>query len=163
MQKLVVSLFAVVASLALAGAAAAAPRTLRTTLTGEQEVPPVETGANGTFVVTFDPGLTQARFDLRVRSGVQITQAHLHCGPAGVNGPVVVFLFGPADPPVDANGRLASGILRNEDMIPTEGEPCGRVVNSIASLYSAMLEGRVYANVHTVDHPAGEVRGQLFP
>lgn len=113
--------------------------------------------------MSFDPGLTEARFDLRVRNGVQVTQAHLHCAPAGVNGPVVVFLFGPADPPVDVHGRLASGTLRNEDMIPTEGEPCGRVLNSIASLYAAMLEGLVYANVHTTDHPAGEVRAQLFP
>jgi hypothetical protein len=163
MQKLGVSLLALVLSVAVAGAAAAAPRTLRTTLTGDQEVPPVETTANGTFLITFDPGLTEARFDLRVRNGDGITQAHLHCAAAGVNGPVIAFLFGPADPPENVQGRLAVGTITNDDVIPTEGEPCGREINNLASLYAAMLDGLIYANVHSTDNPGGVVRGQLFP
>ena len=37
------------------------------------------------------------------------------------------------------------------------------VVRNIASLTAAAFEGLVYANVHTVENPAGEVRGQLIP
>jgi len=162
MQKLFAPVLAALVLMASA-AADAAPRTLRTSLAGDQEVPPVETGASGTLNVTFDPDLSKARYDLRVRSGVGITQAHLHCAAAGVNGPVVAFLFGPADPPVDGNGRLASGTLTNADVIETEGEPCGRTINNLASLYAAMLDGLIYANVHSEENPAGVVRGQIFP
>jgi hypothetical protein len=36
-------------------------------------------------------------------------------------------------------------------------------VNNIASLYRAVREGRVYLDVHSVDFPDSEVRGQIFP
>jgi len=164
MRKLIGSFLALGVSLSLAGAALAAPLTLRTTLTGDQEVPTVDTNTNGTVSISFDPGLTLARFDVRVRNGVEITQAHFHCAKAGVNGAVIVFLFGPADPPVDVQGKLASGTLRNEDIMPVDDEDvCGSPINNIASLYQAMLEGRIYANVHSSENPGGEVRGQMLP
>jgi hypothetical protein len=59
--------------------------------------------------VNFDAGLTQAEFDLSVFNGVEVTVAHLHCERPGRNGPVVIFLFGPADPPLDMDGELAGG------------------------------------------------------
>lgn len=160
---LAASAAALAAILLASSAAHAAPLTLRTDLSGDQEVPTVETPANGTALLRVDRLLRDIRFDVRVRGAVGVTQAHIHCGPAGVNGPVVAFLFGPADPPVDVTGRLAVGTITNDDIMPTEGEPCGMVVNNIASLYSAMLSGNAYVNVHTVDNPGGEVRGQIFP
>jgi hypothetical protein len=36
-----------------------------------------------------------------------------------------------------------------------------RPVNNIASLFLAMRDGLIYANVHTLTNPAGEVRSQL--
>jgi hypothetical protein len=141
----------------------AAPLTFRATLTGEQEVPAVDEPTRGTATFRFDPGLREMRYDVRVATGVGVTQAHLHCAAAGVNGPVVVFLFGPDNAGVDVSGQLASGTIKNEDIIATEGEPCGKTLNNVASLYDAILEGRVYANVHSTDHPGGVVRAQLFP
>ena len=70
----------------------AAPLTFRATLTGEQEVPAVDEPTRGTATFRFDPGLREMRYDVRVATGVGVTQAHLHCAAAGVNGPVVVFL-----------------------------------------------------------------------
>jgi hypothetical protein len=163
MGKLLGSALAFGFALALAADGFAAPLSFRATLTGDQEVPPVDTTTRGSATFRADPGLTQLRFDLRVTNGVAITQAHLHCAGAGVNGPVVAFLFGPEDPGVGVSGRLASGTIENGDIIATEGEPCGGVINNVASLYAAILEGRIYANVHSAANPGGEVRAQLFP
>ena len=37
------------------------------------------------------------------------------------------------------------------------------VINNIASLYAAILVGKIYLNVHSEANPGGEVRGQIFP
>lgn len=163
MGKLLGSVLVLGFGLVLAGAADAAPLTFRATLTGDQEVPTVDTSTRGTATFRADPGLTELRFDVRVTNGNEITQAHLHCASAGVNGPVVAFLFGPEDPGIDVSGRLAAGAIENADIIATDGEPCGAALNNIASLYDAILEGRVYVNVHSAANPGGEVRSQLFP
>jgi hypothetical protein len=147
----------------LAAAVHAAPLSFRATLTGAQEVPAVDEPTRGTASFRFDPGLGTMRYELRVTSGVGVTQAHLHCAQAGVNGPVVVFLFGPDNTGLDVTGKLASGTITNADVIATESDLCGKPLNNIASLYDAILEGRVYANVHTTAHASGVVRAQLFP
>jgi hypothetical protein len=141
--------------------------TLSTDLSGAQEVAPpapvggVITVTTGNVTLDFDDALTKVDFRLNVARGTSVTQAHLHCAPAGVNGPVVVFLFGPVAG-VNVNGTLSKGTFTNANIIPTSGDPCGVTINNIASLLSAIKEGRVYANVHTVANPPGEVRGQVF-
>ena len=143
----------------------------RASASGSQEVSPpaplngVETETTGTIRLDFNRALSKMDFVLRVRNGVAITQAHLHCGRAGENGPVVAFLFGFVDGGVDVDGRLSSGILTNADItdigadcIPTIGRP----INNIASLLSAVLDGLVYMNVHSVANPPGEVRAQIL-
>jgi hypothetical protein len=97
-------------------------------LSGAQEVvgsppflapqPGVTTATTGDFRIKFDKGLTSATFRLKVNGGVDITQAHLHCAPAGVNGPIAVFLFGlVADPGVDVDGLLSEGELTNAGIV----------------------------------------------
>lgn len=149
--------------------------TFAAVLTGAQEVTPpdapttpspgVLTDMVGTIIVNFDPGLSEMRFTLAVQNGRAITMAHLHCGRAGQNGPVVVTLFPPNEQGVDVNGTLAEGVASNAE-VEAGAAPCeglvGRPVNNIASIAQAAAEGRIYANVHTVQNPAGEVRGQLI-
>jgi hypothetical protein len=148
-------------------------------LSGEQEVtgeppflapqPGIETDTTGGFRISFNQALTRARFRLRVSNGDDITQAHLHCAPAGANGPIVVFLFPsappPADPGIDVSGLLSEGELTNANF--QEGvdctATCGKTVNNIASLQAAILDGCIYANVHSDANPGGEVRGQVRP
>lgn len=139
-------------------------------LSGAQEVttPPggVVTDTTGTVEVEFDKALTKAQFRLAVRSGTGIIQAHFHCASAGVNGPVVAFLFGPVDPPVDVGEGSVEGTLDNSDIIapatPEAIEACGVPLNNIASLAFAMRAGKIYANVHSTAFPAGVSRGQVL-
>jgi hypothetical protein len=179
MKGLWATFFMLAALLAISGSAYSDERSDRglrfeATLSGAQEVttPPggVATDTTGEIKVNFDAGLTQAEFDLSVFNGVEVTVAHLHCERPGRNGPVVIFLFGPADPPINVDGELAEGTLTNTGFRPAGGgtgpTDCpaliGRPVNNIASLAFAMRDGLIYANVHTVAHSSGEIRGQLL-
>ena len=166
--------------LAVSGAAYGDEFVFVANLSGEQEIvgqngellpapqPGIETDANGRFRISFDRALTKAEFLLRVNQGIDITQSHLHCAPAGVNGPIFVFLFPSAPPPspgVDVDGLLSEGELTNASFL--EGidctATCGKTVNNIASLRAAILDGCIYVNVHSVENPAGEIRGQVHP
>jgi hypothetical protein len=114
--------------------------------------------------VRFNRERTEARFRLIVEDGIAVTMAHLHCAPAGVNGPVVAFLFGEVPGGFDVDGRLAKFTLTNAN-ITAVGANCaptiGRQIANLAELAQAMQDGLIYANVHTIANPRGEVRGQL--
>ena len=60
------------------------------TLSGDQEVPAVETGAGGTGTLTLNEDGTEATFDLTATglSG-SLTGAHFHTAAAGENGEVI--------------------------------------------------------------------------
>ena len=172
-MRYVISVFLMAAVLAAAPSAFAEGFSFRTTATGDQEIQPpggVITRTTGTLRLDFDAGLTEADFDLRVRRGRAITQAHLHCARAGVNGPIVAFLFDVAPIPgpggVDVNGRLVRGTLTNADIEDGDfaaNPNCGVVINNIASLLEAILKRSIYLNVHSEANPPGEIRGQIFP
>lgn len=172
MKKFCINLFSLVILLFGSSATVYAVDELKfeADLSGAQEVTTPAGGVvadtTGTIEVEFDKALTQAQFRLAVRSGTGIIQAHLHCAPAGANGPVVAFLFGPVDPPVDVSEGSVEGVLENSDIIspdtPETIEACGVPLNNVASLAFAMRAGKVYANVHSTDFPAGVIRGQLL-
>lgn len=129
-----------------------------------QEIPPTTSDASGIVTLRFNGDLSRARYNLTVFNATGVTQAHLHCGSAGVAGPIVVFLFGLIPEGVDANGSLISGEFSNADILPQDPpvEACGVVINNLASLLSAIRDGRVYVNIHTLANPPGELRGQIF-
>ena len=149
---------------------------LQARLSGEQEVTPpaaptvpslgVITDAKARVQIQVERDLSSFRFRLVVRNGNDVTQAHLHCGRPGQNGPVVVFLSALNAEGQDVNGLLSQGTRRNEHIEPGAAaceELIGRPINNIASLAAAAFDGLIYANVHTIQNPAGEVRGQLIP
>ena len=122
-------------------------------LSGEAEVPPVETDASGT--VEFEVIEGGLSFTLTVMNGTGVTQAHIHIGGADENGPVAVFLFGPVGGGQDVNGELSSGVITDEDLVgPLEGM-------NLDALIAELEAGNAYVNVHTLANPSGEIRGQI--
>ncbi|MGH7754538.1 MAG: CHRD domain-containing protein [Gemmatimonadales bacterium] len=133
-------------------------------LSGAGEVPPVETEAAGQAVMSLNADRTEIRFKVLVANIVKVTQSHIHCGAAGVNGPVVAFLFGFIPDGETLDGILAQGKLTETNVIPRpDSAACPGGVADFNDMLAKMESGDAYVNVHTVDHPGGEVRGQIRP
>jgi glucose/arabinose dehydrogenase len=127
-------------------------------LRGGNENPPVETTASAfaSFELNDDGTLS---YELRALSAIEnATQAHIHLGARDRNGPVVAFLM-----PLDTNGvdfaagdLIAEGVISDTNVIArTNFTP------SVSNLVQRLRQGRAYANLHTIDHPGGEIRGQV--
>ena len=122
-------------------------------MSGDQEVPPVDTDGRGlSLFLDFQDQFVV--FAVLTRDLEEITQAHLHLAPAGQNGSIVAFLFD-TDEPVTKDGLLSFGVLTDEDLVgPLED-------GTIADLLQEMDAENIYVNVHTVGNPSGEIRGQV--
>jgi hypothetical protein len=149
--------------LTFAGAAVAAADGLKfnAVLTGEQEVPPVESSAVARALALFDSGLTRVHVRIDVRGPLIVAAAHFHCGRAGVNGPVVFGILNPG--PLLEVGDHTRVTLTNDDFTGVDCvDVVGRPVNNIAALALAMRDGLVYLNLHSPTAPTGEIRGQML-
>lgn len=150
---------------------------LGTHLTGAEEVPPTNTQAQGQAIFRVNGDGSAVDFRLIASNIDNVTQAHIHCGRFGSNGPVRMWLYpniGPTgtalDPSVAAgpqNGVLASGTFDPRPVIC----PASAVGQNMP-LLDAIRAGLTYVNVHTNDgdpltspapgdFPGGEIRGQL--
>ena len=98
---------------------------------------------SGTATVIF--GETTICYAILVRGIDAPTQAHIHEGTAGVNGPVQVVL----SPPVPALETSAT----SSDCVPVEAA----LLNNIRQNPTGF-----YVNVHNDAYLDGAVRGQLF-
>ena len=136
----IITLLLLVAAIAVIGTAQAQGRPLATTMTGAAEVPgPGDPDGTGTATLTVNPGLGQICYELTVSGIAPATAAHIHVGPVGVAGPVVVPLAPPTDGSVSACAEVDRGLALAILKHPAD----------------------YYVNVHNADFPAGAVRGQL--
>ena len=110
-------------------------------------------------------------------------QAHIHCGPKGVNGSIFIWLFpsvtstsaltGPTGrhDGVLAEGTVVSGATLNVRTVAASATCPGGVAN-FADALRQIRSGNAYVNIHTNDgvaptntgpgdFPGGEVRGQF--
>ncbi|MBG9794144.1 hypothetical protein ABD76_17195 [Paenibacillus dendritiformis] len=130
-------------------------RTFRAILSGRNEVPPVRTIASGNAVFQLSSNRTQLRFRLVIRNINRVTQAHIHLGRRGQNGPIVAFLFGPSKFGISVRRGVIQGILTSRDLVgPLKGK-------TIRDLIREIERGNAYVNVHTIQFPDGEIRGQI--
>jgi len=91
-----------------------------------------------------------------------VTQSHIHCGPPGVNGPVVVFLYGFNPAGVAPNGILNQGTITAANVIARPASAiCPGGVASLDDVIEKMNNGGAYVNVHTLVFPGGEIRGDI--
>jgi hypothetical protein len=127
-------------------------------LTGDQEVPAVATDTTGRFEILVNKNQTAGEYTLRVESGVRVTQSHFHCGAAGVNGPVIVFLVGFRAEGWDVDGKWVSNATITDANVINPA--CG---TTLAAIFEQARNGNIYVNVHSVTHPGGVARGQLEP
>lgn len=122
-------------------------------LTGQEEVPPVDTQATAEVIfVPIAPANETIEYYLNSTNISGVTQGHIHSGEKGVNGPVVVTLFNynNTQDGVSENGTISSSNLEG----PLQGK-------AVADLISAMKNSTTYVNFHTEQNPEGEIRGQL--
>jgi hypothetical protein len=133
---------------AVPGAAGAsssdAPSTFMAVLLGRNEVPgPGDPDGFGLAFVQFDG--TQTCFSLQWQNIAAPNRAHIHQGPAGVAGPIVLPFF--------------------EGLIPSPISSTHGCVTADAGLIANIRQNPegFYVNIHNADFPAGAIRGQLRP
>jgi hypothetical protein len=126
-----------------AAVALAAPVSFTVALTGAQQVPPVQTSGSGTATLTYDASTRMLTWSVAY-SGLSsdVTMAHFHNGSEGKNGPVVIWLAKKGEP-------MPSPLKASTTLTPEQAQE--------------FTAGDWYVNVHTKDHPAGEIRGQVMP
>ncbi|MGZ9275232.1 MAG: CHRD domain-containing protein [Nitrospira sp.] len=138
-----------------------------TTLSGDQEVPPVNSAATGSASLILNDA--QDRLEISIQftgldlDGNQtpqpdddVTVAHIHRAPAGSNGPVVFGFIGPDNDQNDelvtdpVAGTISSGWDLNEGNNTT-----------LAAELPNLFDGDLYVNIHSAEFLNGEIRGQI--
>ena len=151
----------------VASASPAASENFAVPLSGAEEVPARDTNARGVATFKLSDDGTELSYKLIVANIDNVVASHIHVGAAGVNGPVVAFLFGPIPPGGGrTDGVLAEGTITAANLVgPLAGQPFSALVEAIEA-------GNAYVNVHTNDgidpvntgpgdFPGGEIRGQF--
>jgi hypothetical protein len=139
---LIVGLTGAAPAQAAASPGTGAPHFLTAQLSGANEVPPADPDGTGSALVIVHG--SQITFVLRWQNIPAPILGHIHRGPAGVNGPVVVPFFMSPRP---GGSRATGGTL-------TVSDP--KLAADIVA-----NPGGYYVNLHTTQFPAGAVRGQL--
>lgn len=146
-SALAVLLVAMLACLSVSVAAAGEKQNFAGHLSGDQVVPPVETLAQGE--VAFKTRADGVDVKLTVAGVVNVTQAHVHLGSEGEQGPIVVWLYSwKYDRAGFIPGRF-SGVAADRtittakfaDGSPLDGHPVSDLIDAIAA-------GNVYVDVH---------------
>ncbi|HET6597445.1 MAG TPA: PQQ-dependent sugar dehydrogenase [Anaerolineales bacterium] len=127
-------------------------------LTGNQEVPPVDTKMRGDVEIEVENNRLDVELSVRNNTH-EIFAAHIHCAPPGEAGPIGVTLF-------MGSFTKKSGMLVDANITaPDADNQCGWT--SIDDVVAAMESGNAYVNVHTTAEsggvPSGEIRGDLLP
>ena len=122
----------------LAGSAGiASANEISFSLSGDQEVPPVQTTATGSGTITVeDDKSIQGKI---TTSNIKGTGAHIHEAQVGKNGPDIITLQKTSD---------------DEWTVPSGAKLTD-------AQYDAFKAGGLYVNVHSNEHKNGEIRGQL--
>jgi hypothetical protein len=147
------------------------PSEFHANLKSTNEIPAVSSAAAGTFTGTLQNNGTELAYEFEYSglSGAP-TQAHIHFGQSFANGAVVYWICGStANPPQGGTvticpqfkeGKVTGTMLAaNIVAAGTQGISAG----DFAEILDAIRHGNSYVNIHTVQSPGGEARGQLRP
>jgi hypothetical protein len=156
----IVSIVSVVATTAVAGDGGNADADLD----GYEELSPassISTMGNGKFKAKIRS--QQIQYELRYADleGGAVLFAHIHFGQLHTNGGISAFLCGGGSKPPCPQTQPArvTGTIVPSDVIGPTGQ--GIAPGEFDELVRAMRAGATYANLHTTQFPAGEIRGQI--
>jgi hypothetical protein len=120
-----------------------------TVLSGDEEVPPVDTQAVG--IADFAPSENSVGYTINATEIEGTTAGHVHFGIEGENGPIIVTLFKYDTP---QNQVSESGTITAENLTgPLQGM-------QVSDLIDEFNEGNTYVNIHSEKNPNSEIRGQ---
>lgn len=124
--------------------AQAAPESFTVDLSGAQQVPAVKTNGTGVAHLTYNPANRELTWSLAYKDmSSPVTMAHIHGpAPAGKNAGVQVWLTKKGQP-------VSSPIVGKAKLTVPQAKD--------------LMADQLYLNVHTKDHPPGEMRGQIIP
>jgi hypothetical protein len=169
-MKLTATLLGAAAAAALLVPETAVARELCQVLLGGNENPPVVSDGTGRFRSNIRPSgdiAYRLRYDFS-DIATEVQQAHLHVANPGNNGGIAAFLCHNLDdgpPGLPACGLTQDdirGVIREEDVLETMTD--GTTVldaEDLEGLGKLIEDGAVYVNVHTMEHPSGELRCQI--
>jgi CHRD domain len=169
--KLTVTALAIAIPLMLpVPAAYAIPITFVGSLTGANEVPPVPSPGTGLATVVLDSTAQTLQVNVTF-SGLTSNDnaAHIHCcAPLGTNAGVATTVPAfPGFPLGVTSGSYSSVVfdltqptIYNPAFVTLQG---GTIPLAEAALIAGIQNGTTYLNIHTVNFPGGEIRGQLEP
>jgi hypothetical protein len=129
---------------------------------GLNEVPPIVSSGQGTLKMTLNTSAQTLTYTLTF-SGFATTVAasHIHFARARDNGAVIVFLCGGGGKPACPSGPsgTVSGTITAADVlsVAAQGVPAG----DFATFATLLASQATYANIHTANFPAGEIRGEV--
>lgn len=138
----------------------------RAVLSGFNETGAILSEGSGVVEMKLDRDSQTLSFTLKFQNlSSPVTQAHIHFGKNHVAGGVMVFFCSnlataPAGvQPCPANGGTVTGTVPAASFVAIAGQnvPAG----NFDAVADALLSDTAYANVHTTNFPAGEIRGQL--
>jgi hypothetical protein len=134
---------AVIAGFALAPTAQAKVTKMHFDLSGPAETPPTDSKGTGHGTVTYDDKTMELKWHITWSGlGSDATASHFH-GPAKPGTPAGVVL------PTRSPGGLTSPLIGSATLSEEQAKQ--------------LLAGDWYWNIHTKDHPPGELRGQVVP
>jgi CHRD domain/PEP-CTERM motif len=151
----------------LFGVAKADQLIFTTTMTGAQEVPPTGSTGIGSALVTIDTVTNLMTVNVSFAGLLSPTTiAHIHCcaGPGGIAIPATTVPSFPGFPVGVTTGTylqtfdLTLASTYNPAFIAAHG---GTVLSAQAAFTAGLLNGQAYFNIHTMQFPTGEIRGQL--
>jgi len=124
-------------------------------------------GGTGHLVLNVNKNGTAATYTLTYSGlGTDVAQAHIHFGKIHVAGGIMVFLCtnlgnGPAGTPACPNGPggTVTGTLTAASVRPIASQNVA--AGDFGAVLAALRSNTAYANIHTVQFGAGEIRGQV--
>ncbi len=145
---------------------------VKTRLSGYEETPlTISTTASGEFKAKIRDDGTAIDYELTYRDlESAVTQAHIHFGRPAISGMIVLFLCTNGTPPMGVpapqacpttNPATITGTLTAADVIPRPDQGIDAGAVGLAEILAAIRARAAYVNVHTTNHPSGEIRGRL--